>query len=598
MKKFLIAGSSLAAVAAAGSAGAVDVTLGGSIELGFEFGIGKGVDNLMTVDGTSVYQAVTLSLAAAGTTDAGMKFGGSFGLSTADELELGLYGDDGAKKLVKLTNSEGEKNINGAAYNVSGGAKIDATQIVSVKINSEWKSVSNNTRTVYSGNPYAFATSNICKIAGKVQGAQGNGTAFKAFGANLFDDFVDGTVENINGTIQAAFTVVRDNIKGTKITDLAEIPATHGSGYLPAGRLLGEGDAPDGNDGVGDVIENLALTLGTTNAQSKKIHVVLKDDDALPAKGGKDTDKFWIALNDATSNKTSIIKATSSEAVDSAQVYAGPFMSVKLQSSTTKLAVGAVCVTGKKTTSTYLYNKLASNAVTASGAKIYVEGGFGKVTLQTGDYAGKVSAIGDAADLASNGIVAIIDGNFMGLNAYAALTNDWVIANDGATGSWIAGATMDLGGLAVAIDMSQSKTTYTNVVVNKDGDKDIEKGEHVTISQIETDWDLGMAYSAGDLSASAAIDSDGDWGVSAATSVAGISVDAKIYNKALSDHKKGGLMYDITGGMAVNSLAVGLSYDQDGDVGFTVGYDIGELNVYAGYASGDEGGKIGAKLSF
>ena len=34
MKKFLIAGSSLAAVAAAGSAGAVDVTLGGSINMG------------------------------------------------------------------------------------------------------------------------------------------------------------------------------------------------------------------------------------------------------------------------------------------------------------------------------------------------------------------------------------------------------------------------------------------------------------------------------------------------------------------------------------------------------------------------------------
>ena len=34
MKKFLIAGSGLAAVAAAGSASAVDVTLGGSIEMG------------------------------------------------------------------------------------------------------------------------------------------------------------------------------------------------------------------------------------------------------------------------------------------------------------------------------------------------------------------------------------------------------------------------------------------------------------------------------------------------------------------------------------------------------------------------------------
>jgi len=34
MKKFLIAGSSLASVASAGSVGAVDVTLGGSIDMG------------------------------------------------------------------------------------------------------------------------------------------------------------------------------------------------------------------------------------------------------------------------------------------------------------------------------------------------------------------------------------------------------------------------------------------------------------------------------------------------------------------------------------------------------------------------------------
>ncbi len=46
MKKFLIAGSSLAAVAAAGSAGAVDVTLGGSIELGF---FSEPVDDLVDI---------------------------------------------------------------------------------------------------------------------------------------------------------------------------------------------------------------------------------------------------------------------------------------------------------------------------------------------------------------------------------------------------------------------------------------------------------------------------------------------------------------------------------------------------------------------
>lgn len=51
MRKFLIAGSSLASVATAGSVGAVDITLGGSIDMGIEFGIGKTNDNLTVTSG-------------------------------------------------------------------------------------------------------------------------------------------------------------------------------------------------------------------------------------------------------------------------------------------------------------------------------------------------------------------------------------------------------------------------------------------------------------------------------------------------------------------------------------------------------------------
>ena len=91
MKKFLIAGSSLAAVAAAGSAGAVDVTLGGSIDMGVEFGVGKSSSSLTVGD---AYNSISLSLAAAGTTDGGMKYGGSFTLATAGEIELSAYDAD------------------------------------------------------------------------------------------------------------------------------------------------------------------------------------------------------------------------------------------------------------------------------------------------------------------------------------------------------------------------------------------------------------------------------------------------------------------------------------------------------------------------
>ena len=146
MKKFLIAGSSLAAVAAAGSAGAVDVTLGGSIDMGVEFGIGKNKSSLGIGE---AYNTISLSLAAAGTTDAGMKYGGSFTLATAAELELNAYGttDNGGKQLLKLT-VEGATDIEAAAYNVSGGQMLNANEIVGVKINSDWMSVG-NTQTDY-----------------------------------------------------------------------------------------------------------------------------------------------------------------------------------------------------------------------------------------------------------------------------------------------------------------------------------------------------------------------------------------------------------------------------------------------------------------
>ena len=79
-------------------------------------------------------------------------------------------------------------------------------------------------------------------------------------------------------------------------------------------------------------------------------------------------------------------------------VFAGPFMEVKLQSSSTKMVVGAACVEGIDASATNFFLNNASKIVTASDASIFIEGGFGKVTLQTGDYAGGVSAIGDAGE--------------------------------------------------------------------------------------------------------------------------------------------------------------------------------------------------------
>ncbi|MBL6773016.1 MAG: porin, partial [Alphaproteobacteria bacterium] len=190
MKKFLIAGSSLAAVAAAGSAGAVDVTLGGSIDVGVEYGVGKAMkgNHFGIVDN---YQTIAISVGAAGTTDAGLKFGGNFSLSTAAELVFDPYhvgandktdsatsaagGSNNKKYLYKKVNTDATANLRGVGYNVSGGGVVSAGKMVSVKINSAWHAAEDSV-VDYNGTIAALDTKSvICKLAGEiVSGAAGN----------------------------------------------------------------------------------------------------------------------------------------------------------------------------------------------------------------------------------------------------------------------------------------------------------------------------------------------------------------------------------------------------------------------------------------
>ena len=175
MKKFLTAGSSLAAVAAAGSAGAVDVTLGGSIDMGIEYGVGKVADEANGFALTDNYQSISISVAAAGTTDAGLKFGGSFGISTADELVFNPYtqGANYDKHAMKLVNSSADVKLRGVGYNVSGGKLVKPSEIVSVKINSAWHDAGSTITTYDVGFESIASTSAVCKIAGYVDDLEG-----------------------------------------------------------------------------------------------------------------------------------------------------------------------------------------------------------------------------------------------------------------------------------------------------------------------------------------------------------------------------------------------------------------------------------------
>ena len=100
MKFHLFAGSCLAGVTAANISGAVDITLGGSIDMGIEFGVSKNNGALTFGD---AYNSISLSFGLHGTTDAGMKYGGAFSLGTTASIEFNPYVSGSEKYLAKAS---------------------------------------------------------------------------------------------------------------------------------------------------------------------------------------------------------------------------------------------------------------------------------------------------------------------------------------------------------------------------------------------------------------------------------------------------------------------------------------------------------------
>ena len=142
-----------------------------------------------------------------------------------------------------------------------------------------------------------------------------------------------------------------------------------GAGYLPAGQLVATAAG--------------ALTLTADGIAGKAIDV---------AAGAAITTGAY-AFDVGTEG------AGASEAyAANAKVYAGPFMEVMMTSSTTKMVVGAVCVNNAFTkTSTVAYMDVASRVVHVSDASVYIEGGFGKLSLSTSKYGGSVGGVSHAS---------------------------------------------------------------------------------------------------------------------------------------------------------------------------------------------------------
>jgi hypothetical protein len=571
MKKFLIAGTSLAAVAAAGSAGAVDVTLGGSINMGIDFGLGKNNANPLVIG--EAFNEVSLSIKAAHTTDGGLAFGGGFTMGAATELEFAPYTDGGAKFAARMT-VDGRTNIAANLWNVSGGGAVAADNVVSVKINSDWLGIDQQQEafTLALG---SFTSSNICKLAGR-GGVYDGGTTY----GGLYT--ADPSGRYVGNTSTAAQITDADDL-GLESAD---------DEYLPAGQFF------QVNSTTVNAASPIKTNQNTFDADYNYLSTTRGAFAAITAGGGTagidpeaNTKTLTATYAGAASGDTAtvVIEAYSKAAVDvdgddsydvaSAAVFAGPFMEVMMASSETKMVVGAACLEGNDSSATAFFLNNASDVMTVSNASIYIDGGFGRLTLQSGDYAGGVSAIagaGDAADIDAGGLVVIAQGlGILGANPYIA-----VDLNKGDTlGALevITGGTIDLGGLSASIDVAL------------DNPEDV-----FGVSA----WDLGATYALGDLGLAFATDSSSDWGLRASMAIAGFNVSTTFGSSTAADHTKAGITYSVSASTALNGFGLALGFDQDLQPTVGVNYDLGGLVLSAGYDAGDQGGSLGATLSF
>ena len=546
MKFHLLAGSCLAGVTAANISGAVDITLGGSIDMGIEFGISKNNGALTFGD---AYNSISLSFGLHGTTDAGMKYGGAFSMGTTASIEFNPY-VSGSQKYLAKASVEGATDILADVFNVSGGGAVASSQIVAVKINSSWRSVGDERTDYLIDLSPSFVSTNICKVAGRGTGVASNEILAGAYGASTAPQYAP--------AVSSGYLPVGQLVQSTT----TEVPAASGA---VAGKNAGKGAVA--------AAAGFATTKGAVAAISQVIA-------AIPASAYSNGGTANITRY-AYQAKASVDfdgGGSDGPTVTSARVYVGPFMEVKMASSTTKMVVGAACLEGLNSSDAVFFLDNVSKVMTASDASIFIEGGFGRLTLQSGDYSGGVSAIagaGDQADIDADGLVVVAESmGLLGANPYLAVD----LAPKSALGELelLTGASFNMGNLIAAFDL-------------KVGSDDL--------IALDT-WDLGMDYSMGGLAVGFAADSNNDWGLSASMAAGGFAVDAEFGATGNEDHTKSGIVYSIVGATSLNGFGISLGLDQDLKTSFAVSYGLGGLNLYAGYDVGEEGGAVGATLSF
>ena len=80
--------------------------------------------------------------------------------------------------------------------------------------------------------------------------------------------------------------------------------------------------------------------------------------------------------------------------------------------------------------------------------------------------------------------------------------------------------------------------------------------------------------------------------------IAGFGVSTTFGSSSAGDHEKSGITYSVSASTSLNGFGLSIGFDEDLEPSIGVDYDLGGLTLYAGYDADDEGGSIGATLSF
>ena len=306
-----------------------------------------------------------------------------------------------------------------------------------------------------------------------------------------------------------------------------------------------------------------------------------------PAKAGLATSSASAVMSMNTEDGSTAVQVSGMDvtvdadgAIAADTVAMGPFMEVMMTSSTTKMVIGGVCVTHAANASeTKIHMDVASRVMHVSDASIYIEGGFGKLSLSTGAYGGSVSGIGSAGDQVK------IDGNlnatlssvsFMGMTGSGAVAVDSI--NLAGRPNYAFGTSIDLLGLTFAVEMEDEQATTGYI------DK----------------WDAATSYDLNGMSVGIATDSNKDWAMSLGYELLGFSMSSVVENVAPGGGEKSGLSIDTSFSTSLNGIGISVSLDENLAMSLGASYSMGNsgLTMYVNYSQADEGGKIGATMSF